>query len=102
MPREAGRLLLVVVLVALGFVLTGVALEGVARLATPEQPHNPCALPDHHHEFFKPNCTSQPMKMAESPWLQYATNECGYRTPESCIRRQTGQLRVAVVGTSIS
>lgn len=102
MPRDVGRLLLIVVLVTLGFVLTGAALEGAARLATPEQPRNHCGLPDHHHEFFKPNCVSQPMKMAESPWLQYATNECGYRTPESCVRRQPGQLRVAVVGTSIS
>jgi hypothetical protein len=102
MPRDAGRLLLVVFLVTLGFVLTGAALEGVARLAAPEQPRNRCGLPDHHHEYFKANCTSQPMKMAESPWLQYATNECGYRTPESCTRRQPGQLRVAVIGTSIS
>jgi hypothetical protein len=102
MLQAARQLLLVGVLLLVGFLGTGVALESAARIAAPEQPLNSCSLAAHHHEFFKPSCISKPMKMAEGPWLQYATNECGYRTAEPCTRRDPNQLRVAVVGTSVS
>ncbi|MBS0333966.1 MAG: hypothetical protein JSS35_14460, partial [Proteobacteria bacterium] len=102
MTKGIVRLLGVGVLVAAGFILTGAALEAAARGVAPEQQHNTCSLPDRHHELFKPNCVSAPMKMAESPWLRYAYNDCGYRTAEPCRLRQPGQRRVAVIGTSIS
>jgi hypothetical protein len=93
---------LIAVLVALGFIGTALGLEAVARGIAPEQQHNRCLLATHHHEDFAANCVSEPMKMTESGWLRYQTNECGYRTAEPCTRREPGQLRVAVLGTSIS
>jgi len=90
------------VLIALGFVLTGAALEGLARLAAPEQLRNSCQAPGNHRKFYKPSCVSRPMKMAESPWMTYATNACGARTAESCTAKAADQLRVAVIGTSLS
>ncbi len=84
-----------------GAVFVGAASEGVARLLAPDQQRDSCAIPGTLGQF-RPNCTSEPMKLAEGPWLTEHTNECGYRTAESCRSRAPGQLRVAVVGTSIS
>ena len=76
----------------------GLAAEGAARVFWPEQEADSCTLPDGTAARFRANCVAR-VKMAESPWVTYAYNDCGYRTAESCRRPD---LKVAVLGSSIS
>ncbi|MGI4878047.1 MAG: hypothetical protein ACRYG4_11250 [Janthinobacterium lividum] len=105
MPTGAGAIIVRFTRLALalagGAIVTGAVLEGAARLAAPEQQRDTCAIAGSGGRF-RANCTSAPMKLAEGPWLTNTTNDCGLRTAEPCRVRAPGQLRVAVVGTSIS
>jgi hypothetical protein len=104
MPRATGRLgclLRRLAIFGTGALLVGVMGEGGARLLAPDQQRDSCAIPGKLGQF-RPNCTSAPMKLAEGPWLTERTNECGYVGAASCRSRAPGQLRVAVVGASLS
>ncbi len=85
-----------------GMVLAAATLEGAARLGWPEAVADSCAIPGGYGGEFKPGCTSAPMRLPESPWITDTTNECGWRTAESCRNRPAGGLRVAVLGTSVA
>ena len=87
---------------ALTIILMLGAAEALARVFWPQQLHDKCELHDPRlGSVFKPNCSSR-IKTAEGPWVTNHYNNCGYRTEESCGPKAPGQLRVAVLGTSIS
>jgi len=94
-----------VLLLSLVFVATLVAmaatLEVGARAIYPEQLDNRCADPADVTSF-RPNCSTQPMKIWEGPWFTYVYNDCGYRSDGSCRANRNGLIRVAVVGTSMA
>ena len=76
----------------------GLAVEGGARLLWPEQQHDACGVADGTESRFRANCAAS-VKMAESPWVTYAYNDCGYRTAEPCTAPGD---KVAVLGSSIA
>ncbi len=79
-----------------------VTSEVAARILWPEQETDPCAITDASgHSRFRPNCKSR-IKSAEGPWVDNYYNECGYRTLESCRRKPSGTVRIAVLGSSFS
>ncbi len=79
-----------------------VTSEVVARALWPQQETDPCAVPDASgHSRFRSNCKSR-IKSAEGPWVDNFYNECGYHTLESCGRKPSGTIRVAVLGSSFS
>jgi hypothetical protein len=74
--------------------------ELVARAVFVERGRESCAEPDALHRYhFKSNCVSY-QKMAEGPEVEYAFNDCGYRTKESCRGRPAQTLRLALLGSS--
>jgi hypothetical protein len=77
-----------------------IAAELVARVVFIEGGREACAEPDALHRYhFESNCVSH-QKMPEAPNVEYAFNDCGYRTKESCRRRPAYSLRVALLGSS--
>lgn len=48
---------------------------------------------------YKPNCTDT-SKIAESPWVENAYNECGYRSNAPCGPKHPGSIRLALLGSS--
>jgi hypothetical protein len=48
---------------------------------------------------YKPNCTDT-SKIAESPWVESAYNECGYRSNAPCGPKHPGSIRLALLGSS--
>ncbi len=100
LPRRDWIILPLLGLLSLALLL-GVS-EGAARLIWPEQLYDRCALPDPNLRLrFKPGCVAR-VKAPESPWLEYAYNDCGLRTAEPCRPKPPGDFRVAVIGSSIS
>jgi hypothetical protein len=103
-PRPLGlRDLIILPLISLVTILllTGVA-ELVARQIWAEKLKDDCEyhsklLGDRH----KANCVMT-MKNIEGPWVQYQTNDCGYRGTASCGPKPPGTMRVAIMGTSIA
>ena len=45
---------------------------------------------------------SSRVKAAEGPWVTNSYNACGYRTPQSCGPKPAGDVRIAVLGSSIA
>jgi hypothetical protein len=82
--------------------LVSLGLEAGARVVFSEQLQNRCGEGVGAGKVFKANCTSQPMKYWEGPWLTYSYNDCGYRSADSCHATAPELLRVAVVGTSMA
>jgi hypothetical protein len=100
LPRRDWIILPLLSLLTVGL-LTGVS-EVAARLLWSEQLVDSCGVADPVFGLhFKPNCRSE-VKSAESPWLENAYNGCGFRTAEDCGPKAANQVRVAVVGSSIS
>lgn len=85
-----------------GMIVTAGAAEVAARLIWPEQIVDSCALADGYRGGFRANCTSKPMRLPESPWIRDTTNECGYRSAQSCRPRPPGTVRIAMLGTSVA
>jgi hypothetical protein len=49
----------------------------------------------------RPNCWER-VKNAEGLAYEYRFNECGYRSPGSCLRKPKGAMRIVTLGTSIA
>ena len=88
-------------IVALTSLVLLAGAEGLARLAWPERQADACERIDATGDHFRPNCRSR-VKLAEGPWVEYAYNNCGYRSEAGCGPKPAGSLRVAVLGSSIS
>jgi hypothetical protein len=98
LPR---RDLVIIPLIALAtlFVLTFGA-EVSARIAWRDQQRDACEVWRGKLGFFKDHCRSK-VKLPEGPWVDYAYNDCGYRSAAPCTPKPAGTLRVAVLGSSI-
>jgi hypothetical protein len=82
--------------------VTLLGLELAARWYWPEIAADACEFHDETNGFqFRPNCRSF-VKAFEGPLVSNQYNECGFRTAEPCSSRLPKQLRVAVIGTSVS
>ena len=79
-----------------------VIAEMSSRAIWPEQTLNTCVEKDQFGILHaKPNCTSE-TKTAESPWVSYHFNACGYRTDAACGPKPAGAIRIVMLGSSIS
>lgn len=96
--RDLWLLPLIVACTVLGLLASA---EVVARLFWGEQQADSCELNDGTGEHYRSRCHSR-VKLAEGPWVDYATNRCGYRSNADCGPKPAGSLRVAVLGSSIS
>lgn len=99
LPRRDIWLLPLVVVCTVLALLIGA--EIFARLFWAEQQADACELADGTGVHYRPNCHSR-VKLAEGPWVDYATNRCGYRSDADCGPKRVDGLRVAVLGSSIS
>ena len=82
--------------------VTLLSLEFAARWYWPEIATDSCEFYDESHGFqFRAKCESI-VKNFEGPLVGNRYNECGFRTAESCSSKLPNQLRVAVIGTSVS
>jgi hypothetical protein len=82
--------------------VTLLGLEFAARWCWPEIAVDSCEFHDDSKGFqFRPNCQSY-VKNFEGPLVSNQYNECGFRTAEPCSSKLPNQLRVAVIGTSVS
>ena len=82
-------------------VMFGIA-EGASRLIFVQHERDACMVHDSVlGTRFRPNCVSR-VKAAEGPWVINRYNACGYRTPESCGPKPAGDVRIAVLGSSIA
>jgi hypothetical protein len=78
------------------------ASEILTRLIWPAHYSEACNIDDPvGGDRFKPNCTVR-AKIAESPWITYRYNECGYRSADSCGPKPPGTIRIAILGSSMS
>jgi hypothetical protein len=78
------------------------AAELSARIRYPEKEYEECRVQGAiDPRRAKPNCTVN-AKVAEGPWVTYAMNECGYRTPDSCGPKPANTLRIALLGASMT
>jgi hypothetical protein len=79
-----------------------VGTEVTARHFFSSDERDSCTVSDANIGFsFRHNCTSR-MKIAESSWVTYRYNDCGYRSGASCGRRPAGTTRIALIGSSAS
>jgi hypothetical protein len=74
--------------------------EVAARITWPDQMRDSCEVWRGQLGFFRPDCRTE-VKLAEGPWVEYAYNDCGYRSAFPCTPKPAGALRVAVLGSSI-
>lgn len=76
--------------------------EITTRVFWQKDEDNPCRVPDSRLRFrYLPNCTAR-IKAFESPWVDHAYNDCGYRSKASCRNRARRTIRIALLGTSFS
>lgn len=97
-PRRDFLLLpLIVVLTAL-FMLGGAELVSAHFFQEAQQGN--CSVPDRLLPYrYRPNC-SYANKAAEGPVVQYAFNDCGYRSRKACRPKPAGSTRIALLGAS--
>jgi hypothetical protein len=92
------------VLLPLVVVVTVMAMLGggemAARVIWPMSLGTECQYGTPDGARFKPKCVSR-YKAVDGPWVEDHFNDCGYRAAESC-RVTPGQLRVAVIGSSMA
>jgi hypothetical protein len=76
--------------------------EVASRIKYPEKDYDECRVAGADDpRRAKPNCTVS-AKVPEGPWVRYAMNECGYRTPDHCGPKPPGVLRIALMGASMT
>lgn len=76
--------------------------EVAARIRYPEKDYDECRVAGADDpRRAKPNCTVI-AKVPEGPWVHYAMNECGYRTPDHCGPKPPGAFRIALMGASMT
>lgn len=78
--------------------------ETLTRMMWNAHEENSCAIPDETRNGFyrfKSNCMAR-TKSAESTWVTYHFNECGYRSNTSCNAVRPDTLRIAILGSSLS
>jgi hypothetical protein len=77
--------------------------EATTRALWYAHEENACVISDDPVDGYRirPNCTAR-TKGAESPWVTYRFNECGYRSNTSCGPVPPGTLRIAILGASVS
>jgi hypothetical protein len=86
--------------------LTAVCMLGIAeaasRIAFAQHEKDACMVADPVlGTRFKPDCVSH-VKAAEGPWVTNRYNSCGFRTPQPCGPLPPGDVRIAVLGSSIA
>jgi hypothetical protein len=78
------------------------AAEATARVMFVEQPDNQCKRPDPVIGYkMAANCQSN-MKAAEGSWYTVRYNDCGFRSPDSCLPLSADSRRIAFVGSSLT
>jgi hypothetical protein len=98
LPRRDLILLPLVSLLTIAVLL--VAAEGLARYFFYSQRDFSCEVDDAAIGFrFRPYCKSRD-KFAESEWIDYSFNDCGYRSKESCGPKPAGTSRIVILGAS--
>ncbi len=75
--------------------LVGVS-ELVCRVLWADYESFACSVGDGN----KPNCVMR-MKNTEGKEYEYGFNECGFRSPTSCLTKAPGEFRLVTMGTSI-
>src|SRR5712671_1663718 len=100
LPRRDRLILPLLVVLTIGFMF--LLSEAATRLIWPEGGVDSCRVRDPITDWRnKPNCTFA-MKAAETPWVEYRFNECGYRNSVPCGTKPRGTVRVALLGASLS
>jgi len=72
-----------------------------SRILWPRQEEDACALHTPVGVRFRPHCSAR-VKTPEAPWTTNTYNECGYRTDDSCGPKSLGDIRLAVLGSSMA
>jgi len=75
--------------------------EAATRLVWSKGRIDPCRLHDPARVGNAANCTAQ-LKQPEGPWVDYAYNDCGYRSEEPCRHKRPGNWRIALLGSSLA
>jgi hypothetical protein len=74
--------------------------EAVCRHFLLSNEKDACIVPNANIGYaFKPNCNSR-VKIAESSWVDYHYNDCGYRSAAACATKLSGSIRIALLGSS--
>jgi len=100
LPRRDYVILPLISLLTILLLLGGA--EVFSRYWFAESSAGNCSTKDPLHRYrFTPNSVCH-RKAAEGVMVEYAYNECGYRTRESCGPKPVNSLRVALMGASTS
>jgi hypothetical protein len=100
LPRRDYLLLPLLCLVT-AVCMLGIA-EAASRIAFAQHEKDACMIADPVlGTRFKPNYVSH-VKSAEGPWVTNRYNSCGFRTPQPCGPLPPGDVRIAVLGSSIA
>jgi hypothetical protein len=98
LPRR--DIILLPLIILLTVLVCFLATEVVARHYFAQGAEGNCLVRDAQIGYrFKSHCTMR-QKIAESPWIMYQFNECGYRSKEPCGPKPPGTTRIVLLGSS--